>query len=94
MRSFIVWKALSLMHLPGLASLLALFLFLAANTTLVQLITDHQISATFLLMYTFSAAVSAMRNPPDGFYNWFYRFVGTMANVPATEFGKLEKLDR
>lgn len=69
--------------LAGYLPLLALVIFAAADTTLLQLIADHQVSVTWFGGFTAAAAVGALRNPWDGAYNWFFRFANTMcANIP------------
>lgn len=78
----VLWLA-KFAALAGYLPLLALFVFAAAETSLIQLVSDHQIGVTWFGGFTLSAAVGALRNPWDGWYNTFFRFANTMmANIP------------
>lgn len=73
-----LWMA-KLVTMAGCAPVLLVFAVFATDITFAQLLADHQVGATALALFTFSAAASAMRDPPDGFYKWFFRFINTMS---------------
>lgn len=68
-----------------------LAIFVSAEAGLVELLILNRVPITIFTMFTVAAAVSAMKEKPDGFYKWFYRFANIMtANIPR-EFMRAEK---
>lgn len=45
----------------------------------VGVVEAHPIVSAVVAMFIFSAAVTSMRNPWDGMYNWFFRFTHILA---------------
>lgn len=53
-------------------------LFVVVEAGLLELIILNKVALTIGALFTISAAVSALRDPPDGWYKWFYRFANMM----------------
>jgi hypothetical protein len=56
---------------------------------ILTLFLTHPIVATAAMIYVLTAAVTSMRNPWDGFYNWFYRFSHALLAVAQKELEHL-----
>ena len=56
---------------------------------ILAMIMAHPIVFTACALYTLFAAVTAMRNPWDGWYNWFYRFSHAMVALAEQELNRM-----
>lgn len=85
-------SALQSLALLGATPVAALGLFVFVEAGFLELILLNKVALTIGAMFTLSAAVSSMRDPPDGFYKWFYRFSNTMTANTAF-FGEGKRRD-
>jgi hypothetical protein len=81
------WLLTVVAKLAWIPAVVMIFFSTPPDGGLWAIIEANRISATVFACFTVSAAVGAMRNPPDGFYNWFFRFANAMtANLRAELF--------
>src|ERR1700743_3234338 len=79
-----------LIALAGATLVSALMAFVFIEAGFIELIILNKVAVTIFTMFTVRSAVAAMRDPSDGLYKWFFRFMNLMTAGGTQEFLRAE----